>query len=325
MTILQDSFGRRFRYLRLSITDVCNFRCNYCLPDGYQCSSDEQPLSVDEIRHLVAAFARAGTKKVRITGGEPSVRSDLPEIIETVRATPGIEEVVLTTNGYRLADRVQTWKDAGLDRINLSIDSLDPRQFHAITGHDRLQELLDGIEAANAAGFQNTRINTVLLKQFNGDGLDTFLDWVRETPLTLRFIELMRTGDNADFFAQNHTRGEDIQTRLLNDGWQPLLRDASAGPAREFTHPEYAGRIGLIMPYSKDFCSSCNRLRVSATGKLHLCLFGEQGHDLRHLLQHDQSEALDAELQRLMPLKKETHYLEQDNTGATTHFAMLGG
>lgn len=325
MTILQDSFGRRFRYLRLSVTDVCNFRCNYCLPDGYQCSSDEQPLSVDEIRHLVAAFARSGTKKVRITGGEPSVRSDLPEIIQAVRATPGIEEVVLTTNGYRLADRVQTWKDAGLDRINLSIDSLDPRQFHAITGHDRLQELLDGLEAARTAGFENTRINTVLLKQFNGDGLNTFLDWVRDTPLTLRFIELMRTGDNADFFARNHIRGEDIQTRLLNDGWQLQLRDASAGPAREFSHPDYAGRIGLIMPYSKDFCSSCNRLRISATGKLHLCLFGEQGHDLRHLLNPSESKTLDAELHRLMPLKKETHYLEQNNTGATTHFAMLGG
>ena len=131
---LQDSFGRRFRYLRLSVTDVCNFRCNYCLPDGYQCTTEEQPLSVNEIQQLAQAFARAGTRKIRITGGEPSVRADLPEIIRTLRAVPGIEEVALTTNGYRLGERVHEWKAAGLDRFNLSIDSLDPGVFAAITG-----------------------------------------------------------------------------------------------------------------------------------------------------------------------------------------------
>ena len=322
---LQDSFGRRFRYLRLSVTDVCNFRCNYCLPDGYQCTTEEQPLSVTEIQQLAQAFARAGTRKIRITGGEPSVRADLPDIIRTLRAVPGIEEVALTTNGYRLGERVHEWKAAGLDRFNLSIDSLDPRQFHAITGHNRLQELLDGLDQARAAGFDDIRINTVLLRQFNAAELDTFLEWIRETPLTLRFIELMRTGDNAAFFNDNHVSGESIQTRLLASGWQPLLRSASAGPAREFAHPGYAGRIGLIMPYSKDFCASCNRLRVSATGKLHLCLFGEQGHDLRDLLKAEHNDALDQRLLDLMPLKKETHFLEQEETGATTHFAMLGG
>ena len=322
---LQDSFGRRFRYLRLSVTDVCNFRCNYCLPDGYSCSSEEQPLTVSEIQHLAQAFARAGTRKIRITGGEPSVRSDLPEIIRALRAVEGIDEIALTTNGYRLGERVQEWKDAGLDRINLSIDSLDPRQFHAITGHNRLQELLDGLNKAQEVGFSDIRINTVLLRQHNAGQLDAFLDWIRTTPLTLRFIELMRTGDNGEFFAANHISGASIETRLVSEGWVPQLREPDAGPAREFAHPDYAGSIGLIMPYSKDFCSTCNRLRVSAIGKLHLCLFGEQGHDLRSLLNTDNADALDQRLLDLMPLKKATHYLEQEETGATTHFAMLGG
>ena len=153
--ILQDSHGRRFTYLRLSITDVCNFSCNYCLPDGYQCTDKTEPLTVDEIRQLAATFAKLGTRKIRITGGEPSVRRDLPEIIRVVANTPGINEVAITTNGYRLPEFLPAWIDAGLTKLNVSIDSLDPRQFQAITGHDRLQDLLKGLELARELGFNN--------------------------------------------------------------------------------------------------------------------------------------------------------------------------
>ncbi|WP_276784214.1 GTP 3',8-cyclase MoaA [Thalassolituus oleivorans] len=322
---LQDSHGRRFSYLRLSVTDVCNFRCNYCLPDGYECSDDTASLTVEEITHLARAFAAQGTRKIRITGGEPSLRRDLPQIIEAVANTPGIEQVAITTNGYKLTKHLPAWHAAGLTQLNVSIDSLDPRQFKAITGHDRLQELLDGIALAQTLGFKNIKVNAVLLRDYNLAEFDHFLDWIKTTPITLRFIELMQTGDNQDYFAANHVSGESIKQRLEANGWQPVLRRAHAGPAQEFCHPEYEGRIGLIMPYSKDFCSTCNRLRISSLGKLHLCLFGEHGYDLRPLMTVDKEAELELALQELLQKKTATHFLHDGETGAIQHFAMIGG
>ncbi|MEC8444572.1 MAG: radical SAM protein, partial [Pseudomonadota bacterium] len=159
---LQDAFGRRLTYLRLSITDVCNFRCNYCLPDGYQCNDDSSPLDLDEIARIAHIFARLGTRKIRITGGEPSVRRDLVEIIRILKQTPGIEQVAITTNGWKLPQFLPQWLEAGLDSLNVSIDSLDPRQFQAITGHDRLNDLLTGIEQAQQVGFERIKVNAVL-------------------------------------------------------------------------------------------------------------------------------------------------------------------
>lgn len=322
---LQDSFGRRFTYLRLSITDVCNFSCNYCLPDGYKSSEVEAPLTLDEIRTLCQVFAQLGTKKIRITGGEPSVRKDLPDIIRTVAATEGIEQVAITTNGYRLNRHIADWVSAGLTQLNVSIDSLDPRQFHAITGHNRLQEILQGMEQARALGLTNQKVNSVLLDQHNADQLPIFLDWLKDTPISLRFIELMQTGDNQTFFRQNHISGASIESELLELGWQPALRNQHDGPAKEMWHPDYQGKVGLIMPYSEDFCRSCNRLRVSSQGKLHLCLFGEQGHNLRPLLHEMHRDELSQHIRELVAGKKETHELHQGRTGATTHLAMLGG
>ena len=197
--MLEDKFGRRFHYLRLSITDVCNFSCDYCLPDGYQCDSDRDFLSLQEIRNITATFASLGTSKIRITGGEPSLRKDLPEIISICANTPGIEHVAITTNGYRLSEQIQSWLDAGLNSLNVSIDSLDPRMFKTITGHDKLETILDGISKATKAGIQ-VKVNAVLMRQFNESELGNFLDWVKVTPVTLRLIELMQTGENSLFF-----------------------------------------------------------------------------------------------------------------------------
>lgn len=324
--MLQDSFGREFHYLRLSITDVCNFRCTYCLPDGYQGKPDSGFLSLDEVRRVIGAFAATGTSKIRITGGEPSVRGDLPEIIAAAKATPGIRTVALTTNGYRLPERIDGWAAAGLDALNLSIDSLDPGVFAAITGHTRLRELLDGLDRALALGIPRVKVNTVLLRGHNDGQIDRFLDWIRDLPITLRFIELMQTGDNADFFRSHHVSGEALRQRLLDAGWRPVIRGRDAGPAQELHHPDYSGRIGLILPYSKDFCATCNRLRVSALGRLHLCLFSEQGIDLRHLLQEDaQREELIAFLRDRLADKKVSHFLHEGFSGGTRHLAMLGG
>lgn len=323
--MLTDNFGRRFYYLRLSITDVCNFRCNYCLPDGYQCDHDRDFLKLDEIKRITRAFANMGTEKVRITGGEPSLRKDLPEIIHTVKQTAGIKKVALTSNGFKLPEHLPAWLDAGLDALNLSIDSLDPRQFHAITGHNKLDTILEGIDLAHSSGFSAIKINTVLMREYGGSEIERFLDWVKDSPITLRFIELMETGDNKDFFNKQHVRGESIKQHLLANGWQIIVRDKTAGPAQEFWHPNYAGKIGLIMPYDKSFCDSCNRLRVSSLGKLHLCLFAEQGLDLREYLQEDDTQPLQRHIEHMLTDKSATHMLHEGFTGATKHLSILGG
>ncbi len=325
--MLQDPYGRKFYYLRLSVTDICNFKCNYCLPDGYKkpegCGERPSDLALSEIKSIAQAFAELGTQKIRITGGEPSVRKDLPSIIEACKSTSGIRSVGITTNGYKLPQNIESWIDAGLDRMNVSIDSLDPRMFHTITGHDRLQEVLSGIDKAQALGLQKIKINSVLMRQYNFQELSQYLDWLKDRNVTLRFIELMQTGDNGQFFKDNHVPGDSIKQQLLNDGWQPVIRGIDAGPAQEFYHTDYAGRIGLIMPYSKNFCDSCNRLRVSSQGKLHLCLFGEQGLDLRDVM-NDQNDLV-ARIQQYVSMKKATHFLHQGQTGSTKHLAMLGG
>lgn len=322
--MLEDLHGRRFHYLRLSITDVCNFRCTYCLPDGYQNDSERQFLSLDEIRTTVKAFAGLGTSKIRITGGEPSLRKDLPEIISACRETEGIDQVVITTNGYRFPDVINTWKTAGIDGINVSIDSLDPKVFAAITGADKLKAILSGIQRAAELDIP-VKVNSVLMKDSTDTSLQAFRPWLKTTPVTLRFIELMETGQSEVFFNKHHLAGEPLKQQLLAEGWTRVIRDKAAGPAQEFKHPDYAGRIGLIMPYSKDFCDTCNRLRVSATGKLHLCLFADQGLDLREQIRSGDVAAVQQKLQSLLQHKEASHWLHDGMTGATKHLAMLGG
>ncbi|WP_347330563.1 GTP 3',8-cyclase MoaA [Marinimicrobium locisalis] len=325
--MLTDSFDRRFSYLRLSITEVCNFRCDYCLPEGTDCGPEARAhdLSYDEIRRLVTAFARLGMRKIRITGGEPSLRKDLTDIIALCKQTPGIETVALTTNGYRMTKDVDDWYAAGLDAVNVSIDSLDHAKFKMITGHNKLQKILEGLDRAAELGIPNIKVNSVLMKHYNDDAMDDFLDFVRERPITLRMIELMQTGDNPEFFERHHLSGDVVIDRLRQEGWQERLRGRDSGPAREFWHPDYAGGIGMIMPYSKDFCATCNRLRVSSQGQLFLCLFVDEHQSLRHLLQSDDPEPVMAFLQEAIKGKDYSHHLHEQNAGATKHLAMIGG
>lgn len=323
-SVLSDTYGRQFHYLRLSLTEACNFRCQYCLPDGYKGPSDEQFLTSAEIRTLLTGFSELGTSKVRLTGGEPTLRRDFVDILSLTANTPGIERVAMTTHGGRLAKFAHEWKDAGLDQINVSIDSLDPRQFAAITGQDKLKDILLGLDKSIDAGL-DVKVNTVLLNDFTDSRLTRFLDWLKHMPVTLRFIELMQTGENTRFFNQQHYRATSIKEQLLSAGWQPVIRRKDAGPAQEFYHSDYAGKVGLIMPYSKDFCSSCNRLRIAANGNLHLCLFSEKGISVRHWLKDGDVEGLKKHLVSCLGSKHATHYLHDGNTGATKHLAMLGG
>lgn len=326
-SLLKDGHGRAFEYLRLSLTDICNFRCTYCLPNGYQKKAGQPAnLSVDEIRRLVTAFARLGLWKVRLTGGEPTLRPELLEIARTVAAIPGIHRLAMTTNGYRLAERAADYASAGINALNISVDSLDPTRFKTITGHDRLGEIMAGIDQARKAGIKSIKLNAVLMRDVNDDELDAFIQFVQTQGLALRFIEVMRTNDNVAFFEHHHVSGEKIAERLDTLGWQRAAREAGAGPAIRYVQLGKPGEIGIIAPYSKDFCSSCNRLRVSATGKLHLCLFSDHGVDLRSFLGSDaQVDHLVERIVHLTGQKAPTHRLHQGESGGTPHFASIGG
>ena len=325
MNSLGDRFDRRFSYLRLSVTEVCNFRCEYCLPNGYR-GRTRGFLNREEIRRLVTAFAQLGTRKIRLTGGEPSVRRDFLDIVRTVRAVPGVERLAMTTNAYRLARDADALKAAGMDAINISLDGLEAAQFERITGDRRFGQVMAGIDRALALGFFQVKINTVLLKGLNDQALEPFFKFVRARPVTVRFIELMRTGDNQAYFEQRHIGSSLVRDALLDAGWTARERGPSDGPAVEYSHPHYAGRIGLIAPYAPGFCDSCNRLRITAHGGLRLCLFGNGNADLRPLLQaDDQLERLKAHIIGALSAKASAHLLHLGDFGDTPHLASTGG
>lgn len=322
---LIDPFQRRIAYLRLSVTDFCNFRCHYCLPQGYQGKRLTNELSLSEIAILVQAFAESGTKKVRLSGGEPTMRRDIVELVAAVKAQAGIEKVALTTNGHRLEYLYKDLLAAGIDQINLSVDSFKPDVFQKITGKNRLPQILIAVDALLAEGFSNIKLNGLLMRDHALANLDDALAFVKQRPLTMRFIEVMQTGDNHAFFKQEHLSAGVIVERLLQAGWRQRQRSPLAGPAQEFIHPDYQGGIGIIAPYSKDFCNSCNRLRVTAMGKMHLCLFASVAYDLRAYLDAGDVEGLKAQLQRLLAFKPQAHQLHNNDSGIMPHLAHIGG
>ena len=324
---LEDSFGRRFEYLRLSLTDRCNFRCAYCLPQGYRKDPAlAAELSRAELRRAVTGFAQLGLWKLRLTGGEPTVRCDFEDIVRDMAGVDGIRRIALTTNGYRLAERAHAWRAAGVNAINVSIDTLDRASFARITGHDRLPEVVDGVDAALDAGFDMVKVNSVLMRSLEEESWEGLFAFVADRPISWRFIELMRTNDNAGFHQEEAATSDAMVARLVRSGWNAVERGAGSGPAIEYRHPDYAGAIGVIAPYSPGFCNSCNRLRLSSRGKLQLCLFGEAGIDLRHLLQQDdQRDSLVEAIVAALPAKPFAHRLHEGLSGATPHLASIGG
>lgn len=323
--ILVDNYHRRFQYLRLSLTELCNFKCQYCLPNGYQHNAAHHFLAFNEIKHVLNAFTELGMKKVRLTGGEPTLRRDFLDIVSLVASYPQISEVAVTTNGTRLIKQAQRWRNAGLTAINISVDSFSPRLFHLITGENKLAETLQGVDKAIEVGIPKVKVNTVLMKGVN-DNLHDYLLWLKDRPVELRFIELMETGEGSAHFQRYHLSGAVLEQQLIEQGWLLQAKQDFSGPAKVYYHHDYCGKIGLIMPYSKDFCLSCNRLRVSSLGKLHYCLFGESAIDLRDLIQQEQQkEQLKANILASLKIKPETHFLHQHKAGMTKNLSFIGG
>lgn len=327
MLTLHDSFQRRFSYLRLSVTDVCNFKCVYCLPNGYtKAKQAQKPLNLNEIKNLVHGFATLGFSKVRITGGEPTIRKDILEIISIVANTPGISQVALSTNGYKLEEMASNLQKAGVNKINVSVDCLDEKRFEKITGKANLKKILAGIDIALSLKYHAVKINAVLLKECADQDVEDFINFTKSIPVTVRFIELMQTGSNLPLFRESHVSADFIKTKLIKAGWKILPREIDAGPAVEFEHPDYQGRIGIIAPYSKDFCSTCNRLRTTSQGGLKLCLFSDKDYDLRPMLQQEeQMPELIERIRNLITYKSSSHFLQDGNYGNTSHFARIGG
>ena len=330
MNILKDSFGRKFPYIRLSISDVCNFKCGYCLPDGYKIdkSDNRSFLNIKEIGRLAKALSELGVSKIRLTGGEPTVRKDFFEIIKIIKENSGIKKTVMTTNGYRLDKIADDIKNSGLDGINISIDSLNANTFKKITGHDRLEKILKGIKNLQKLNFKNIKINAVLLKGINDSEKD-FDDWaefLKNNEIDFRYIELMQTGDNLDYFNNYHVPAKKFTDYLNNNNWIIQTFGKDAGPSKNYLNPKFKGKFGVIAPYSKDFCKSCNRLRITAKGDLRLCLFGNTGINIRHLMQKDsQIEELKDLILNQLNFKKESHYLEIGETGLTKNLSTTGG
>ena len=330
MNILKDSFGRKFPYIRLSISDVCNFKCGYCLPNGYQVDKNDRTkfLHLNEIKRLAKCFSELGVKKIRVTGGEPTVRKDFFDIIKVLKFESGIQNVSITTNGYKLDKKAEQLVNSGLTGINISIDSLDREIFKDITGHDRLPEILHGIENLQNIGFVNIKINAVLLNGINSSIKD-FNNWasyIEKNKVDFRYIELMRTGDNLDYFNKYHVSSKIFKEYLKENKWIYQTFGKDAGPSLNYINPKYKGKFGIIAPYSKDFCKSCNRLRITSRGDLRLCLFGNTGINLRHLLQKDdQLNELKDLIMKQMQFKKESHYLELGDTGSTVNLSKTGG
>ena len=328
--MLKDTFGRSFPYIRLSITDVCNYKCSYCLPQGYKKNPGDMRsfMSFQEISRLTKALSELGVSKIRLTGGEPTVRKDFFDILKDLKENSNIPKVTMTTNGYHLDKIAKQLYEAGLDGINISIDSLDRETFKKLTGHDRLLEILEGIKILQKLNFQNIKVNAVLLKGINDTYKDfkLFGNFIKENKIDFRFIELMQTGDNLDFFKKNHVSSNIFKNYLVENEWVYQTFGKDAGPSLNYIHPNYEGKFGLIAPYSKNFCKTCNRLRITSRGDLRLCLFGNTGISLRHLLQSDnQKDELVDLIMKQLHLKKESHYLELGDTGITPNLSSTGG
>lgn len=276
---MKDTYGRNIRYLRVSVTDRCNLRCMYCMPEEGVCKKTHlDMLSLEEIYQIIEASAEMGFDKIRITGGEPLVRKNIEWLVKKTAELEGIKDIAMTTNGILLAEYAEKLKDAGLNRVNISLDSLDADKFREITRGGDIERVLDGIKAALHYGLTPIKINTVLIGGFNDDEIEDLAEFTLNHDIHVRFIELMPIGHAANWAKEKFIPNETVLERL---GDLIPLENEDGSPARTYRIPGAKGTIGLINPISQHFCSTCNRLRLTADGKLKPCLHSDKEIDVR--------------------------------------------
>jgi cyclic pyranopterin phosphate synthase len=327
---LVDSFGRQITYLRVSVTDRCDLRCRYCMPAAMQFLPRDALMSIDEITAITDAFIDRGVRRVRLSGGEPLVRSGLPDLARRIghRIGDGLDELTLTTNGIRLADHAEALMEAGMRRINVSLDTLDPDRFRHITRTGDLARVLGGINAAVRAGLQ-IKINMVALKGLNEDEIEPMMRWCADHGHDLTLIETMPMGgvdeDRTDHYLPLDRVRADIESR-----WTLVpLAERTGGPARYYRIGELGSRIGFITPLTENFCAGCNRVRLTVSGELYLCLGRDAKIDLRQALREGGRDGLDAALDRAMIAKPKAHDFSIRTTGeapaVARHMSVTGG
>ena len=327
---LVDRYGRHITYLRVSVTDRCDFRCTYCMAEEMQFLPKRDILSFEEIDIVVAAFAARGVKKVRLTGGEPLVRRDIMALVQRLGGYlgGGLEELTLTTNGSQLRRYATGLADAGVKRINVSLDTLDADKFAAITRRGRIADVLDGIDAANDAGLK-IKINMVAMRGVNEDDIEPMLAWAHGRGFGLTLIEGMPLGEVGIDRVKSYLPLKELRDRLAKRFTLEKVDHRTGGPARYVWVAETGGLLGFITPMSHNFCESCNRVRLTATGQLYMCLGQEDMVDLRVALREGGAEALDAALDQAMLLKPKGHdfVLDRDHAGPALerHMSVTGG
>jgi cyclic pyranopterin phosphate synthase len=326
---LADAFHRPITYLRISVTDRCNLRCVYCMPEeGLPWIAKSEILSYEEIAEIVRAAAKVGVRSIRLTGGEPLIRRDLERLVTLVAAIPGIEDISLSTNGLLLAEQAQRLRDAGLTRANISLDTLREDRFETIARRPGLQRVLEGIDAAFAAGLGPIKLNCVVMRGQNDDEVAAFAQLTRERAVAVRFIEMMPVEENVGAHAGAYISAAEILERIGEIGaLHPIDGPPGNGPARYYAFDGAAGSVGVISPLSHDYCDTCNRVRLSADGRLKLCLFGDHFIDLRTPVRERAGEARLIEILRgSMYVKPERHHLDVGQTAAAMRaLSEIGG
>jgi cyclic pyranopterin phosphate synthase len=326
---LTDQFKRPITYLRISVTDRCNLRCVYCMPEaGLPWIPKREILSFEEIVELVKAAASVGLRSVRLTGGEPLVRRDLPDLVRMLAQIPGIDDIALSSNGILLVEQLDALAAAGLRRVNLSLDTLREERFIALAKRPGLDRVLRGIDAALAARLAPLKLNCVVMRGRNDDELADFAALTRERALYVRFIELMPVEENLELQRESYVSSDEILARIgAIESLLPVDGPGGNGPARYFAFPGARGAIGVISPLSHDYCERCNRVRLSADGRLRLCLFGDYEIDLRTPLRAGASREELVELFRGgMLIKPERHHLRLGEPSSRMRaFSEIGG
>ena len=323
---LRDQFGRGIEYLRISVTDRCNFRCLYCMPvHGLQWLPKQEILSYEEIRDVVAQLAPLGLRRLRITGGEPTIRPNLERLVAMLRAVPGVEDIALSTNGVRLPELAGALRDAGLDRVNMSADSLRADRIAAIARRDLGLDPVAAAAAAQQVGLDPIKLNVVVMRGINDDEIADFARLTLDRPWHVRFIELMPVGEMRDLTWEHVVPSDEVLGRVAEFG----ALEACAGPARGNGPAAYhrlagaAGTIGVITPMTHTYCGSCNRVRLTADGRLRTCLFGDHEVNLRDPLRA--GEPLDPLFRKALAEKPKEHALLQMRVGGLRALSQVGG